>query len=137
VVRRSEALRLHDIDKHRLIHVATVGTTPHALEIGAPPGSYVLDWNTGPHIDGAPILRVTLQHPDPKVRVNLRATGGVVLNIKGERPIRPFSIYWITRRIRLEVEVACRYLALHLPDPLPRVETNPVLRMEELAPNAE
>jgi hypothetical protein len=129
--------RLDDIDKHRLVHLGTVSGVPTEIVVGADPGSFRVEWNTGPHVDGAPILRLTLDRPDPKVYVDLKATSGVILHIEGRRPVRPYSIYWITRRIREEVRIACRYLALHLPDPPPRIESNPALRMEELAPGSE
>lgn len=129
--------RLHDIDKHRLLHVATFQSQPEELVIDAAPGSYVAEWNIGTHVDGPPLLRLTFTTPHPNVYVDLKAVGGVILAIEGEHPVRPFSIYWITKHIQREVEIACRYLAWHLPDPLPVVVGRPALRIEELAPGAE
>jgi hypothetical protein len=128
---------LHDVDKHRLSHITTLNGVPDELAIDARPGTYEVFWNTSPHVDGAPILRLILANPNPNVYVDLHVTSGVVFNIEGKRPVRPFSLYWITRHIRREVGIACRYLALHLPEPPPEIKNGPALRMEDLAPGAE
>jgi hypothetical protein len=129
--------RLHDVDKHRLSHIATVGTVPDEIVIDAEPGTYRALWNTAPSVGGTPILWLTLTEPNPNVYVDLKMTGGVILNIEGPRPVRPFTIYWITKWMRREVAIACRYLALHLPDTLPSVPSHPALRIEELAPGLQ
>lgn len=104
---------IHNVDKHRFAHLSPVGSLPDDIAIDARPGTYQAFWNTGPMVDGTPIFRLILSEPNPDVRVDLHATGAVILNVKDMD--RPYSVYWITRRMRREVGIVCRYLALFLP----------------------
>jgi len=99
--------QLHDVDKHRFLHLAAVAGHHDDIATNARPGTFKAEWNSGPHVDGAPIFRLTLSEPDPNVYVDLKATGAVVFNVKG---IQPVSLYWGTKHIRREVAVICRYL---------------------------
>jgi hypothetical protein len=105
---------IHDVDKHRFAHLTPVGSYPDEIATDAPPGTYQAFWNTGPLVDGTPILRLVLTAPNPNVRVDFRATGAVILNVKN---MGPYSVYSITRRIRREVGLVCRYLASFFPPP--------------------
>ncbi len=100
--------QLHDIDKHRLSHISVVAAHPDDIAIDAPPGTFRAFWNEGPLIDGAPLLRVVLNEPNPGLKMKLEATGSVVLQFGDGIP--PMSLYWTTRHIRREVGVVCRYL---------------------------
>lgn len=99
--------QLNDIDKHRLAHIAAAAADFDEIAIDAEPGTYTALWNHGYLEDGAPILKLSLTNPDPDVRVDLKATCAVVLQVEG---VPPSSLYHVTRRIRPEVHVACRYL---------------------------
>lgn len=104
--------QLDDIDKHRLSHLSPAAALPDDLFIGARRGTYKVEWNHRALVDGAPILRVTLNEPDPHVRVNINATCAVVLDFED---LPPLSLYWTTRHIRREVVVVCRYLSRYFP----------------------
>jgi hypothetical protein len=104
--------QLNNIDKHRLSHLAVTAAHPDELATSAAPGSFKAFWNHGPLVDGAPILRLLLAEPDPNVYVDLKATGAVVLDLEGHVPM---SLYWMTRHIRREVVVVCRYLSGFFP----------------------
>lgn len=99
--------QLNDIDKHRLAHIAAAAADFDEIAIDAEPGTYRALWNHGYLEDGAPILKLTLGNPNPDVYVDLKATCAVVLKIEG---VSPVSVYHVTRRIRREVHVVCRYL---------------------------
>lgn len=101
--------QLNDIDKHRLVHIAALGMAPDDIAINAEPGTFRALWNEGPLVDGAPLLRLELTKPDPQVYVDLKATGAVVLQPIG---MRPLGVHPTLKRIRHEVGVVCRYLAL-------------------------
>jgi hypothetical protein len=89
-------------------HLSAVAAVPNEIAIDADPGTYVVDWNRAPLGDGAPVLRITLTEPDPHVRVDLHLTGGVSVKLV-DTP--PWGLYHLTRHIRREVAVACRYLS--------------------------
>jgi hypothetical protein len=99
--------QLNDLDKHRLANITATAVVPNDVAIDAEPGTFAALWNRGYLEDGAPILKLTLSNPDPNVRVDLKATCAVVLQIEG---VSPVSVYHVTRHIRREVHVACRYL---------------------------
>jgi hypothetical protein len=105
--------QLHDIDKHRLSHIAVTAAHPEEIATDARPGTYRAEWNVGSLVDGAQVLRLALSEPNPDVRVDLKATGAVVLRVKD---VRPLSLYWTTQQIRREVVLVCRYLAYCFPD---------------------
>ena len=100
--------QLNDIDKHRLSHLIPIAARHDEIRVAAPPGSYRFLWNTGPLIDGAPLLKLTLSEPDPNVYVDLRCTGAVVLEREGFEPI---GLHATTQAIRREVMLVCRYLS--------------------------
>jgi hypothetical protein len=100
--------QLNDIDKHRLPHIAVVAAHADEIAIDAEPDTFRALWNEGILVDGAPLLRLTLAKPDPHVRVDLKATGAVVLQLKD---IRPLGVHPTLMRIRREVGVVCRYLS--------------------------
>jgi hypothetical protein len=99
--------QLNDVDKHRLAHIAASAAVADEIATDAVPGTYQALWNRGYLEDGAPILKLLLDPPNPNVNVDLKATCAVVLQIEG---VSPVSVYHMTRRIRREVQVICRYL---------------------------
>jgi hypothetical protein len=100
---------LNDADKHRLLHITALAAAPDEIAIDAEPGTFRALWNQGPLVDGAPLLRLELTEPNPHVRVDLNATGAVVLQPIG---MPPLGLHPTLRPIRREVGVVCRYLAL-------------------------
>ena len=100
--------QLHDIDKHRLSHLLPLAAHPSEVRVGARPGTFRAEWNLNALISGAPFFRLSLQEPDPNVQVDLNATAAVVIKY-GDIP--PIGIYWMTRHLRREVAVICRYLS--------------------------
>src|SRR5215203_5013653 len=104
---------IHNVDKHRFAHLTAVGSLPNEIATDARPGTYKALWNTAPALEGTPVFRLLLSEPNPDVRVDLNMTGAVILSAKGMD--RPVSVYWITRHIRREVGLVCRYLSLFLP----------------------
>jgi hypothetical protein len=100
--------QLNDIDKHRLPHITAVAAHPDDIAIGAEPGTFRALWNQGPLVDGAPLLRLELTEPNPQLYVDLKATGAVVLQAIG---MRPLGVHPTLMRIRREVGVVCRYLS--------------------------
>ncbi|MGH2705518.1 MAG: hypothetical protein ACRDJ4_10620 [Actinomycetota bacterium] len=100
--------QLNDTDKHRSAHLAVTAGHPDDIATDAIPGTFRALWNRGPLVDGAPILQLTLAEPDPNVYVDLKTTGAVVLQAEGFPPI---SLYHLTRHIRREVVLVCRYLS--------------------------
>jgi hypothetical protein len=104
--------QLHDVDKHRFPHLTPIASALKRGAVGARTGTYQAFWNTGRLVDGAPILRLLLSEPDPNVYVDFEATAAVVVNVKN---VGPYSVYWVTRHIRREVGIACRYLSLFFP----------------------
>jgi hypothetical protein len=104
--------QLNDADKHRLAHIAVLAGRANEIATDAPQGTYRALWYNGPLADGVPLFRLLLKNPDPNVYVDLHCAGAVVLDAEG---FPPSSVYWVTRHIRREVVVACRYLAGFLP----------------------
>jgi hypothetical protein len=101
--------QLNDIDKHRLPHITAVAAHVDDIAIDAEPGAFRALWNQGPLVDGAPLLRLELSKPDPRMYVELNATGAVVLQLND---IRPLGVHPTLKLIRREVGIVCRYLAL-------------------------
>jgi hypothetical protein len=98
---------LNNIDKHRLPHLTGMAVNPNDIAVGADEGTFQAQWNMGHLEDGAPFLRLLLSKPDPSVYVDLKATGAVVMQLEG---VPPVGVHSVTKHIRREVHVACRYL---------------------------
>jgi hypothetical protein len=99
--------QIHNIDKHRFAHLAGQAVLPDEIVIDADPGTYQVFWNRNTLVGGAPILRVVMNPPDPNVYVDLKAIAAIAIDAKG---FPPMSVYWLTRHIRREVGLVCRYL---------------------------
>jgi hypothetical protein len=103
---------LDDIDKHRTLQLALPEPSVEAGEIDAPPGTFKVELIKGPMVDGAPMVRVTLQEPDPNMYMNLKLTAGICIKAEDGRPI---GITPLTRHIRKEVVLICRTLSELIP----------------------
>lgn len=100
---------MHNIDKHRFLHIAALGSRMDECAIDARPGTFRALWNNAPLIDGAPVLKLILTEPNPNVYVDLKVTGAVVLSVKTPDPGPP-GLHRVMGHIRREVEFVCRYL---------------------------
>jgi hypothetical protein len=100
--------QLNDIDKHRLPHIAVVAAHHDEINIAAEPGAFRALWNQGALRDGAVLLQLYLDKPDPELYVELKATGGVVLQLQ-DLPL--LGLQQTVFRIRYEVGIICRYLS--------------------------
>jgi len=100
--------QLNAIDKHRMPHLTVLAAHPDEITIDAEEGTFKALWNREALSDGAALLQLVLQTPNPDLYVDLKATGAVVLQLLDYPPI---GLHPTMQDIRREVVLVCRYLS--------------------------